>query len=209
MNQLRSTEVTTTLSPPILCTDILYPSKYVQRCLTARHEPLPEAGAQRTLEAVGSGPWLGPYVRAGGLRPLREIRRHQTWPKCEHVGIVRVHCDMDPVVVGRTERLDAREVFERRSDRDAPHRPRTQGLVHPEEVAIAVDQHHRLAERGGLLLQLPAEVGIAARILRRARKWRELRKHVRLLHDHDCATVVGLGVLESVPQPGKVGLVAL
>jgi hypothetical protein len=25
----------------------------------ARHEPLPEAGAQRTLEAVGSSAWFG------------------------------------------------------------------------------------------------------------------------------------------------------
>jgi hypothetical protein len=34
----------------------------------ARHEPLPKAGAQRTLEAVGSMPLLGSVPVPGGLR---------------------------------------------------------------------------------------------------------------------------------------------
>lgn len=61
------------------------------------------------------------YVRTGGLLAPGEIRSHDTWPECEHVGIACVSCDVDPVVVGSTERLDAGKVFECRGDIRVPH----------------------------------------------------------------------------------------
>ena len=112
-------------------------------------------------------------------------------------------------MVGSTERFNAREVFERRSDRGAPFRPRTQRLVDPEEVAVAMDQDDRLTKGGGFLLNLTAHFGIAARILRCSGEWRGLRKQVRLLHDHDGEAVDELCVLECFVQPGEVSLIVL
>jgi hypothetical protein len=116
---------------------------------------------------------------------------------------------VDPVVIGRAERLDAIEVFDGQRDGGATRRSRAQRPVNSEKVTVAVDQHNRLAEKGGLLRKMHAEIGESARILRRAREGRELGKDVRLLQDHDRAAVAGLCMIESLPKPGKIRLVAL
>src|SRR5262245_64829078 len=76
-------------------------------------------------------------------------------------------------------------------------------------MAVAVDQHDRPRERGGLAPELRQEVGEAARSCRRPRKRRELVKWVCLLQDHDRAAISGPGVIESLAQPRGGRLVAV
>src|SRR5438552_6321726 len=110
------------------------------------------------------------------LRPLGQISRDDTRAECEHVRVVRINRDVDPVMVGRTERLDPREIFEGRGGRFASLAPRTQGFIDPEKVAVAVDEHDGPPERHGLLLELRADIGKATHGLRWVRwEWREFR----------------------------------
>jgi hypothetical protein len=69
--------------------------------------------------------------------------------------------DMDPVMVRRTERLNAREVFDCWDGYPTPQ-SRPKRLIDPEEVAVAVDEHHGFAEGNRLLLQERPDISKAA-----------------------------------------------
>src|SRR5258708_15366416 len=112
------------------------------------------------------------------------------------------------MVIRRAEGCDPREILARRGHRAAAAAS-AERLVEAEEVAVAVHQHHRLAERDGLLLERIAQLRIAARLLRSAAgEWRELGKDIRLLDDHDGAAAGGLCRGKAIAQPGDIGGVA-
>src|SRR3954471_3669713 len=83
--------------------------------------------------------------RAGLMAPLFSVSccalvaRYHHRLKVEDVAAVRVHLHLDPVRSARAERLQSREVVERRG------RVR-QGLVDEEGVRVAVDEHHLALE---------------------------------------------------------------
>src|SRR6185436_8974162 len=116
---------------------------------------------------------------------------------------------MQPVMIGRSEGFDAQEVFQRWRCPLAGGRILPERIIDPEIVAVAVDQDDRLLKCGRFLLQQRSQIGESARCFRLAWKRRNFRKHIGLLHDHDGAAVVGLGMSKSLPKPCHVGLVAL
>jgi len=141
--------------------------------------------------------------------PLDDIRRHNALPERKYLRVVYIDCDVDPVMVGLTERLHSREVLENWSGSDATPGSRPERLIDSEEMAVAMDQHHRFPEGNRLLLQKCPKVGKTARLLAKLRgQWRELVKDIRLLHDHDGPTLVLTRMREALAQPRQIRGVA-
>ena len=79
---------------------------------------------------------------------LHKIPPHQLRAKIKHLGILRLHGHAQPMHVGISERLHAREVL------DAPLAARAeQRLVDAKIMAVSMHQNDRAAEGDGLALQ--------------------------------------------------------
>src|SRR5215813_8883415 len=102
------------------------------------------------------------YRGASRLAGRSEICRDEALTEGEDVRISRVDRDVDPVVIGRSEGFDPREVLHRRS---VPGNARAQRPVDAEEMTVTVDQHDRLAKGVSFHLELEPEIAKAARIL--------------------------------------------
>ena len=149
---------------------------------------------------------------SSGLLPLYDICCHDSLPETEHVWIMRIDSNLEPMMVGATERLDTREVFKRRKVRRtcALHSLWPEGFVNSEVVAVAVDQNDGFAERYRLLLKQHTDIGKSIRVFfGRPSRWRVCGKYVRLLHNHYGSTLAGLCVLECLLKPRKIGHIAL
>src|SRR5437763_8189092 len=158
----------------------------------------------------GPRPGMTPQclVNSHHLPALEHIRRDDARPKREDVRVGAGHCYFQPMIVGRPEALDAREIFDGRIIRAAPQ-PHV-GLVDPEVMAVAVHQNHRLAECERLLAERRLEFGEAARLLFRiTREWWKLGIDIRLLKDHERAAVARTRVLEALAHPREIGARAL
>jgi hypothetical protein len=77
---------------------------------------------------------------------LDDVGCNDPLPDDEHIRVVRIDADLDPMVVGGAESFKPGEVFDRRTDRRALNSC-GERLVSPEEVTVAVDQDDRLSER--------------------------------------------------------------
>ena len=129
-------------------------------------------------------------------------------PGAEHVRVVRIDADLDPMMVGAAEGLKPGEVLDRRENGRAGY-SRGQRLVSPEKVTVAMDEDDWLSECNRFLLQYRANISEAARVFfGRPCRRSMCGKDVRLLQNHDRTTVVGLRVFETLLQPGQVCLVA-
>jgi hypothetical protein len=61
--------------------------------------------------------------------PLRDICRDDPLPEVEHIRVVWIDRDLNPMMVGVAECLDAGEIFERRKIWRAPNSLRAERLV--------------------------------------------------------------------------------
>src|SRR6266487_1084678 len=131
---------------------------------------------------------------------LQQILPHVLWPKGENVRVARVDTRLEPMHVGISERLDAREIL------DAPLAARAeQRLVDTEVMAVAVDEHDRLAERKGLALQHLEHLIEAPPDPVRGSNF-EMR--VGLHDEHHRAELFAAGQGEGLLNPGDVRRVA-
>src|SRR5262249_57671498 len=94
-------------------------------------------------------------------------------PDAEHIRVVRIDTDLDPMMVGSAESLKPGEVFNGRKDRRALN-SREERLVSSEEVTVAMDENDRLSKCNRFLLQQHPNVAQAARVL----FWRSSRRGV-------------------------------
>src|SRR5262249_13145450 len=140
---------------------------------------------------------------------LEDVGCNDPLPDAEHIRVVRIDTDLDPMMVGSAESLKPGEVFNGRKDRRALN-SRGERLVSSEEVTVAMDDDDRLSKCNSFLLQQHPNVGEAVRVL----FWRSgrrgmCRKDVGLLQDHNRTTVAGFRGFEALLQPSEVCLVAL
>src|SRR5215831_20066707 len=114
---------------------------------------------------------------------LDDVGCNDPLPDAEHIRVVRIDTDLDPMMVGSAESLKPGEVFNARKDRRALN-SRGERLVGSEEVTVAMDQDHRLSKCNGFLLQQHPKVGEAVRVFFwRSGRWGMRRENVGLLQD--------------------------
>src|SRR5262249_28164067 len=91
---------------------------------------------------------------------LDDVGCNDPLPDAEHIRVVRIDADFDPMMIGGAESLEPGEVFDRRRDRRALN-SRGKRLVGSEEVTVAMDEDDRLSECNSCLLQRHPDVGEA------------------------------------------------
>src|SRR5215831_4682760 len=70
---------------------------------------------------------------------LDDVGCNDSLPDAEHIRVVRIDTDLDPMMVGSAESLKPGEVFNARKDRRALN-SRGERLVSSEEVTVAMDE---------------------------------------------------------------------
>src|SRR6516165_10516187 len=104
---------------------------------------------------------------------LDDVGCNDPLPDAEHIRVVRIDTDLDPMMVGSAESLKPGEVFNGRKDRRALD-SRGERLVSSEEVTVAMDEDDRLSKCNSFLLKQHPNVGEAVRVL----FWRSGRRGV-------------------------------
>jgi hypothetical protein len=112
-------------------------------------------GTQSTSDSLAALPQSALSTPCGHTAPapsltLDDVGRDDPWPDAEHVRVVRIDADLDPMMVGAAEGLKPGEVLDRRKNGRAGY-SRGQRLVSPEKVTVAMDEEDRLCECDRLL----------------------------------------------------------